>query len=58
MSCDTLHRATSYPNYISWGCFSLVREELEKMIGKLKPESVNLENVIAQLQNEEKLSII
>ena len=58
MSCDTLHRATSYPNYISWGCFSLVREELEKMIGKLKPDSVNLENVIAQLQNEEKLYII
>jgi len=58
MSCDTLHRAISYPNYISWGCFSLVREELEKMIGKLKPDSVNLENVIAQLQNDEKLCII
>ena len=58
MSCDTVRRAISYPNYISWGCFSLVREELEKMIGKLKPDNVNLENVIAQLQNEEKLYII
>jgi len=58
MSCDTLHRAISYPNYISWGCFSLVREELEKMIDKLKPDSVNLENVIAQLQNDKKLCII
>ena len=58
MSSNIVHRAISSPNYISWGCFSFVRQELEKMIGKLNPDDVKLENIIAQLQDEEKLCVI
>ncbi len=58
MSSKTVHRAISYPNYISWGCFSFVTEELEKTIRKLNPDDVKLENIIVQLQNEEKLCLV
>jgi len=58
MSSKAIHRAISYPNYISWGCFSFVKEELEKTIERLNPDDVKLENIILQLQNEEKLCII
>ncbi len=58
MSSNIVHRAISSPNYISWGCFSFVRQELEKMIVKLNPDDVKLENIIAQLQDEEKLCVI
>jgi hypothetical protein len=58
MSGNIVHHAISSPNYISWGCFSFVRQELEKMIGKLNPDDVKLENIIAQLQEEEKLCFI
>ena len=58
MSSKTIHRAISYPNYISWGCYSFVTEELEKTIGKLNPADMKLENIIVRLQNEEKLCLI
>jgi len=58
MSSKTVHRAISYPNYISWGCYSFVTEALEKTIGKLNPDNVKLENIIVRLQNEEKLCLI
>jgi hypothetical protein len=58
MSSKAIHRAISYPNYISWGCFSFVTEELEKTIGRLNPNDEKLENIIHQLQNEEKLCLI
>jgi hypothetical protein len=58
MSSKTVHRAISYPNYISWGCYSFVTEALEKAIAKLNPHDVQLENILIQLQNEEKLSLI
>jgi hypothetical protein len=58
MSSKTVHRAISYPNYISWGCFSFVTEAIEKTMGKLNPDDVKLENIIVQLQNEDKLNII
>jgi hypothetical protein len=57
MSSKASHRAISYPNYISWGCFSFVTEELEKTINILNPDDVKLESIILQLQNEEKLCI-
>jgi hypothetical protein len=58
MSSKAIHQAISYPNYISWGCFSFVTEELEKTIGRLNPDDVKLENIILQLRNEEKLCLI
>ena len=58
MSSKAIHRAISYPNYISWGCFSFVTEELEKTIGRLNPDDAKLENIILRLQNEEKLCLI
>jgi hypothetical protein len=58
MSGKTVHRAISYPNYISWGCYSFVTEALEKTIGKLNPGDVRLENIIVKLQNEEKLRLL
>lgn len=58
MSSKTVHRAISYPNYISWGCYSFVTETIEKTIGKLNPGDVKLENIIVHLQNEEKLCLI
>jgi len=58
MSSKTVYRAISYPNYISWGCYSFVTEALENTIGKLNPDNVKLENIIVRLQNEEKLCLI
>ena len=58
MSSKAIHRVISYPNYISWGCFSFVTEELEKTIGRLNPDDAKLENIILRLQNEEKLCLI
>lgn len=58
ISSNVVHHAISSPNYISWGCFSFVRQELEKMIGKLNPDDVKLEDIIGQLQEEEKLCFI
>jgi hypothetical protein len=58
MSSKAIHRAISYPNYISWGCFSFVTQELEKTIDSLNPGDVKLENIILQLQDEEKLCLI
>jgi hypothetical protein len=58
MSSKAIHQAISYPNYISWGCFSFVTEELEKTISRLNPDDVKLESIILQLENEEKLCII
>ena len=55
MSNNIIHQAISSPNYISWGCFSLVREELEKMVEKLNPDDVKLGNIIARLKDKEKL---
>jgi hypothetical protein len=58
MASNAIHRAISYPNYISWGCFSFVTDELEKTIGRLNPDDVKLEDIILRLQNEEKLCLI
>ncbi len=58
MSSKTVHRAISYPNYLSWGCFSFVTEALEKRINKLNPDDLKLENIIVRLQNEKKLRLI
>ncbi|MGB8934848.1 MAG: hypothetical protein WCC17_07060 [Candidatus Nitrosopolaris sp.] len=58
MSSKAIHRAISYPNYISWGCFSFATEELEKTIDRLNPDDAILENIILQLQNEEKICLI
>jgi len=58
MSSKTIHLAISYPNYLSWGCFSFVTEAIEKTINKLNPDDLKLENTIVRLQNEEKLSLI
>jgi len=58
MASNAIHRAISYPNYISWGCFSFVTDELESTIGRLNPDDVKLEDIILRLQNEEKLCLI
>jgi hypothetical protein len=43
---------------MSWGCFSFATEELEKTIDRLNPDDAILENIILQLQNEEKICLI
>ena len=57
MSSKAIHRAISYPNYIS-GRFSFATQELEKTIDRLNPDYAILENIILQLQNEEKICLI
>lgn len=58
MSSKSIHRAISQPNYISWGCLSFSIDTLVKMIDNLSPEEPKLKELVKELINEEKLSLL